>query len=201
MNSASHLARGHNLAAWIDHQAQDLPLPGSVRSRLAATCFLVAQEHHQAILLLLSQAYPLHAPAFALVRPVFDTYLRGVWLAHCATDAWLERFAHGDNPPTMPTMISAIEQTPGFCSGQMSDIYTRSWSAMCAYTHTGSQQILRWNTSDAIQPNYSDDEVDEVISFTGTLVLLSTLGLAAIAANGSLAERVLAKACEFGYNF
>ena len=133
--------------------------------------------------------------------PVFDTYLRGVWLAHCATDAWLERFAHGDNPPTMPTMISAIEQTPGFCSGQMSDIYTRSWSAMCAYTHTGSQQILRWNTSDAIQPNYSDDEVDEVISFTGTLVLLSTLGLAAIAANGSLAERVLAKACEFGYNF
>jgi len=201
MNSAQRLAQGYSLAAWIEHQVHDLPLPGSVRARLAGTCFVVAQEHHQAILLLLSQTHPLHAPAFALVRPEFEAYLRGVWLAHCAVDADLERFAQGESPPKMPAMLTAIGQTPGFESGQLSGIYTRSWSAMCAYTHTGSQQVLRWSTSDAIQPNYSDAEVDEVLSFTGALALLSTLGLATIAANESLAASVLDKAREFSYQF
>lgn len=160
----------------------------------------MAQEHHQAILMLLTQTHPFHASAFALVRPVFESYLRGVWLAHCAVDADLEHFAHGNNPPKMPTMLAAIEQTPGFGSGRLSAIYTQSWSAMCAYTHTGSLQILRWNTGDALQPDYSDAEVDEVLSFIGVFALLSTLGLAAISANESLAARVLAQAQEFGYD-
>jgi hypothetical protein len=201
MNSAQHLAQGHELAAWIEQQVYNQQLPDTVRARLAGTCFLVTQEHHQAILLLLSQTHPLHAPAFALVRPVFDTYLRGLWLAHCATDADLERFGQGGNPPKMPAMLTAIEQAPGLDSGQLSDIYNQSWSAMCAYTHTGSQQVLRWSASDTIQPNYSNAEIDEVLSFTGALALLSTLGLAAIAANELLAESVLVKAQEFSYQF
>lgn len=143
----------------------------------------------------------MHAPAFALVRLVFEAYLRGVWFAHCATDTELERFAKGDSPPKVPKMLEAIEKTPGFNSGQLSAIYTRSWSAMCAYTHTGSQQVLRWNTSDAIQQNYPDIDVNEALSFTGALALLSTIGLAAIAANDALAERVLAKAEELAYEF
>ena len=194
MSTAQHLALSHDLAAWIEHQVHELPLPGSVRTRLAGTCFVVVQEHHQAILLLLSQSHPLHASAFALVRPVFDAYIRGLWFANCATDADLEQFSLGKSPPNMPTMLAAIKKIAEFDSGQLSTIYTQSWSAMCDYTHTGSQQILRWNTNDAIQQSYSDAEVDEVLSFTGTLALLSTLGLAAIAANESLAARVLNKA-------
>ncbi|WP_394813046.1 DUF6988 family protein [Methylobacter psychrophilus] len=153
------------------------------------------------MLLLLSQTHPLHAPAFALLRPVFDSYLRGLWFAHCATDADLERFVQGKSPPNMPAMLAAIEQIPGFDVRQLSDIYNRSWSAMCAYTHTGSQQILRWSTSDAIQPNYSDAEINEVIAFTEALAILSTLGLATIAANKFLAKSVLAKALEFSIPF
>jgi len=72
---------------------------------------------------------------------------------------------------------------------------------MCAYTHTGSQQVLRWSANEAIQPNYSDAEINEVLSFTGALALLSTLGLAVIAANELLAKSVLAKAQEFSYQF
>ena len=199
MNSAQQLAQGHNLAAWIEHHTHELPLPESVRVRLAATCFLVTQEHHQAILLLLSQTHPLYAPAFALVRPVFEAYLRGVWLAHCAADADVGRFTQGESPPKVPAMLAAIKQRSEFDSGQLSAIYSRCWSVMCAYTHTGSQQVLRWNTSDSIQPNYSDADVDEVLSFTGALALLSALGFATISDKISIAAGVLAKAREFGY--
>ena len=66
MKTTQRLAQGHNLAAWIEHQVHDLPMAGSFRVRFSGACFIVAQEHHQAILLLLSQTHPLYAPAFAL---------------------------------------------------------------------------------------------------------------------------------------
>ena len=68
---------------------------------------------------------------------------------------------------------------------------------MCAYTHTGAQQIQRWNTSDLIAANYSDEEVDEALRFTGTFALLSTFGLATVAADDALAHRTLEKSREW----
>ena len=94
-------------------------------------------------------------------------------------------------------MLKAVEQTPSYAGGQLSTIYAKSWDTMCAYTHTGAQQVQRWNTSDSIAPNYSDEEVNEVLCFTGTFALLSTLGLATVAADEALANRVLEKSREW----
>jgi hypothetical protein len=203
MKITQRLAQGHKLAAWIEQEVQNLPpLNYSLRVRLAVPCFLIVQEHHQAILLLLSQSHPLNAPAFALVRVVFDAYIRGVWFAHCATDATLELFSKGTKLPPdmdMPAMLAAIKKIPEFGSGQLSNNHKRRWSIMCDYTHTGLQQILRWKTNDAIEQNYSDTEVEDVLSLTGALVLLSTIGLASIADDEALAERVLVQAHEFSY--
>ena len=44
----------------------------------------VAQDHHCAIVLLLQEG--LCASAFALLRLEFEAYLRGAWLAHCASE-------------------------------------------------------------------------------------------------------------------
>jgi hypothetical protein len=201
MKINEYLAQGHKLATWIEHQVQNSPpMNDSLRVRLAVSCFIVAQEHHQAILLLLSQNPRLNAPAFALVRIVFDAYIRDVWLAYCATDETLELFSKGTKlPPDMKAMLAAIKEIPDFGLGQLSNDHKRKWSIMCDYTHTGLQQILRWNTSDAIEQNYSDAEVEDVLSFTGALVLLSTIGIASITDDEALAERVLVQAHEFSY--
>jgi hypothetical protein len=95
-------------------------------------------------------------------------------------------------------LLAQSHELAEFDSGKLSDIYKQSWSVMCAYTHTGSQQVLRWSSNEAIQPDYSDAEVNEVLSFTGALALLSTLGIAVIASNELLANSALAKAQEFG---
>jgi len=68
---------------------------------------------------------------------------------------------------------------------------------MCAYTHTGAQQVQRWNTCAAIEPNYSEAEVAEVLRCTGTFALISLLGLSAVAGNEALAQRALAKSQEW----
>jgi hypothetical protein len=197
MSTQQLLSRSHELAAWLEAQVHDLAVPASLRTRCSGACFVVAQEHHAAIALLLSQPLPIFASAFALVRPVYESLIRGLWLQHCATDEKVQAFSIGNRPPQVPDLLSAIKLTPVYSSGLLSVVYEQSWDAMCAYTHTGAQQIQRWNGSAAIQENYAEAEVCEVLRCTGSFALIALLGLAAVAANDSLAQRALAKMHEW----
>jgi hypothetical protein len=64
---------------------------------------------------------------------------------------------------------------------------------MCAYTHTGGLHIQRWNTSDGIEPNYSPEEVLEVLAFAEFVGVMSVLGMAELANDEDLALRLLNK--------
>ena len=197
MMDAILLSRSHEIAAWIEHEMRDFPAPASLRTRCAGPCFVVAQEHHQAVVLLLSQPHPFHASAFALVRPVYESLVRGLWLQHCATAEQVQSFSIGGRPPNVPTLLAAIMKTEAYSSGQLSAVYAKSWDVMCAYTHTGAQQVQPWNTGTAIEPNYSDADASEVLRCTGAFALLSIFGLAAIADNKDLALRTLVKSREW----
>jgi hypothetical protein len=78
---------------WVHGRLDGLKiaqLSVSKRVQLAGACWHVALEHGQAIVMLTEDA--LHGSALALVRPVFEAYVRGMWLMHCASekevDAW-----------------------------------------------------------------------------------------------------------------
>jgi hypothetical protein len=62
---------------------------------------------------------------------------------------------------------------------------------MCDYTHTGGLHVQRWNTSDAIEPNYDDAEILEVLKFAELIGSLSVIGLAQLAGDDELGIRVL----------
>ena len=197
MSTVSLLARSHELAAWVERMVHELPAPASLRTRCAGPCFIVTQEHHQAIVFLLDRSKPVYASAFSLVRLVYESLVRGLWLQHCATDAQVQAFSTGTEPPRMPALLKALKSTKSFSSGQLTAIYTRSWRAMCSYTHTGAHQVQRWNTSDGIEANYSEAEVAEILRSTGAFALLSLLGLAAICSDDALAQEALVKAREW----
>lgn len=64
---------------------------------------------------------------------------------------------------------------------------------MCAYTHTGGLHVQRWNTAEAIEPNYSQDEINEVLSFSEVISSLAVVGVAYLANEEVVAEQVLSK--------
>jgi hypothetical protein len=84
----------------------------NLRVRVAASCLAIAQDHHHAIVVLLDHA--LFASSFALLRCEFEAYVRGEWLALCATDEEVEAFSNGDEPPPMRRMLEALENTAAF---------------------------------------------------------------------------------------
>ena len=58
--------------------------PSDLKTRLLAGYVDIALEHHEAIWLL--RESKLTGSAFALVRSVFDCWLRALWINACATE-------------------------------------------------------------------------------------------------------------------
>jgi hypothetical protein len=166
-------------------------MPFNVRVRASGGCLMIAMDHHHGIVVLLGAG--LYASAFALMRVAFDAYVRGEWLNLCATEKEVDGFLRGDEPPKFGEMLKAIERTSGFQEQALSRIKKNSWDAMCAYTHTGGLHVQRWITTDGIEPNYSRDEVLEVLKFADIIASLSALGALTLASDEESAQAVLNK--------
>lgn len=111
----------------------------SDRNRLAAACFHQALEHHEAIVLLASRR--LFGSVMALVRPMYEIYIRAVWLHVCASDADLEKFQKGKLRREFGDLVGEIESHEGYNVGVLSRVKRTSWRAMNDYTHGGPLQI------------------------------------------------------------
>jgi len=174
---------------WLRLAVHERNLPASNRVRAAASCFSIAQDHHHAIVVLLEAG--LYASCFALLRVAFEAYVRGEWLALCATDAQVRQFLKGREPPKIDVLLGTLKRRDVFKEGVLSIIKKRSWKALCAYTHTGGLHVQRWNTSRGIEPNYSIDELLEVLRFADIVATLSVLGVVSLMNDEQLAEKLL----------
>lgn len=189
MLTAAEIRSAGEYVEWLRQQVHEMQVPANIRVRAAGGCLALAQEHHHAIVFLVE--HELYGSAFALVRLAFEAYVRGKWLALCATDTAVQDFLAGREPPKMDNLLAELERTPAFDEKVLSSMKAKSWRAMCAYTHTGGRHVQRWNTADAIEANYDDAEIREVLSFAAVIGSLSVLGLATLAGDEELALRVL----------
>jgi len=174
---------------WLRQAVHELQLPPSTRTRAAAACFAIAQEHHHAIVRLIEEQ--LCASGFALLRVGLEAYVRGQWLSLLATDEEVERVARGAEPPGFSALARQLETTNAFSDGLLSSIKQQCWSSLCDYTHTGGRHLQRWQTTDSVESNYSREEVIEVLAFAEAIGFMAAIGIAGLAGNDQLALTIL----------
>jgi len=191
MISAERIHDAGGYVEWLRLAVHEKPLPASARNRAAASCFAIAQDHHHSIVLLVE--HQLYASGFALLRIEFEAYVRGQWLTHCASGEQVDRYLRGREPPKIDQLLAAVEETPGFSEKVLSRIKGQVWKTMCAFTHTGGLHVQRWNTNDGIEPNYALEEVLEVLDLAEAVGALAVLGIAELADDVEMAQRILTK--------
>ena len=174
---------------WLRLAVHEKNLPANNRVRAAGSCLGIAQDHHHAIVVLLDAR--LYASCFALLRVAFEAYVRGEWLALCATDTQVRQFLKGREPPKIDELLDALARKDAFKEGRLSLIKKRKWKALCGYTHTGGIHVQRWNTSDGIEANYSTEELLEVLRFADIVATISVLGVLSLADDAETSEKLL----------
>jgi len=93
--------------------------------------------------------------------------------AHCASDAQVEKYLGAGSLQDRQTCLLRRAKPPVFRK-VLSRVKAQGWKTMCAFTHTGGLHIQRWNTSDGIEPNYTLDEVLEVLAFAEAMGALGS---------------------------
>ena len=185
------ISNSEKLIQWADSKIDGLEVSSDDRYRIVASCFDIAIEHQKAIILL--TANKLYGSAFALVRLLFEAYIRGLWLNYCASDKEINKFKKGKFDKEFGQLIRAIEKIDGYNVGILSKAKQAGWKVMNSFTHSGFNQVVRRNTNSTIEPNYPAEEIEEAINFTNAIGLLSYLEISFIAKKNELSIEILEK--------
>lgn len=180
--------KSEELADWLDSKIRDLEILGGIRARFSVSCFETVHEHHRSIILLV--AHSLYGSAFALVRPAYEAFVRGVWIWEGATEEQIQRIMKKDEIAALKSLVSDIEKKDKNLGQVLGEIRKRHWRVFNSFTHTGFEQIARRNTQGHVEPNYDEHEIEHIIGFVDALALLAGFRLAIIADDSDLAAEL-----------
>lgn len=206
-NKGTILEKAVKLTSWLAENVPERDVPDTFKTRAAGTCFTIVRDHQAAIVHLIETGHP--SPAFSLSRSVYEGYLRGQWLLHCATEAQADHYLDGKELEdakgkrlSISDLINDLEQTSNFSKGTLSDIKKKAWGALCDFAHVGGRLVNHWNKGKSIEANFSPDEVDEVLRLTGMFAALAALGmieLADVPSDEQHAEQILEQMKAFSW--
>lgn len=145
--------------------------------RVAVSLLHLCIEHQTAVHTLVDHG--VIGSAFALLRPQFESYVRGVWYHRCATDAQVASFFGGAEPPKISPLIEAIERLPGFDDGVLTLIKKGTWRELNDFTQGGTIQVKARNSRDEVASNWKREHI---IGLLESAVVFSKLGAVGIAA-------------------
>jgi hypothetical protein len=195
MNISEMVNESLDLSSWLGDQLEGLSIGSDHRSSLAAGCLHMALEHQMAIAVLISRG--LNGSAFSLVRMIYESLVRGLWLHHCATDAQIENYRTDKLDLHFSVLLGEVEKVPGWESGLLSKTKQQSWGAMNSFTHTGILQLQRRMSEVNIEPSYEESEILQILQFSGAIAILCGIAVARLVNNIDLASSMLKRADQF----
>jgi hypothetical protein len=152
--------------------------PRDTRSLLLQAYVDIALEHHDAIWLLAKCR--LNGSAFAMVRLVFDTMFRALWINKVATNQQIEQALDDKLGFDINKILDQIKE--GYFSdrpaeeAELFDSFLQRikevWGPMCSYTHSGALQLARRFTGDELEPDYSEGAIAEALNLVTVALLL-----------------------------
>ncbi len=195
MKTSKKIKLSIELSEWLGSRINGLRIPKDEKSILACSCFHLVIEHHRAILLLIDRK--LYGSALALVRVLFESFIRGLWLQHCATPKELNLYANDKLELKFSDLLKNVEAVPGWDSGLFSNFKSNYWKPLNSFTHSGFLQTSQRFNGSTIVSDYSDEDIYRTVSSIGAWTILTGIAISQLADDDTLAESILEKAKAF----
>jgi hypothetical protein len=191
--------RGAEFRERVDELLRRHEYPNQPKEVLMVGYVMIALQHHRAIWLL--KDAELYGSAFALVRPVFDSWLRALWINAIATPEEIKQASQSDDElrfPKIAKMLADIkpvyfghaEKDPEFKKIVDDFFYfligpdpknkdkadprvTSLWNVLHGYTHPGARPLARLFTGAEVKQNYSQWDIAQGLNLpTMALIFL-----------------------------
>lgn len=190
MDIAESLRSAKEIGSWLHSKTNNISVPSNKRTVMAVAIFQQALDISDGIVLLFDNNLP--GPAMALARPLHEGYVRGLWLLEHASEEKVEKFTAGQCP-NFPALLKDIGEAPEtggkFVKG-MTDLNLDSFHDL---THGGMEHVIRRYTESAIEPNYAEEEIINLIKVRNKYYMLITCFLLQIANEQKSMEELIEK--------
>lgn len=186
-------ARYKESMLWAQQHLDGLTLAEPCkRSYLSGACLHASVEHGFAILVLVDEG--LYGSALALVRLQFEAYVRGLWLAQCASDSEADKAGADKFPFHLDDMIAPLEKPGLLDDSSLSTIRSGGWKELNSLTHTGYQQIGPRLSKEGIGSYFDDAQIRVALNWAEALAILCVVAFAGLAKDDQLALAALERA-------
>ena len=179
------IERSFQLHEAIDRHVEQLSSYDDLRAAIAFDCGSLSIEHASSVLALIASGR-LNS-AMVLMRPQFENLVRGIWLAHAASDQWVEKLAqpltlnsekHANEGPMLAEMLKQLEASPDSPHAivdQLKEFKAVLWKPLSGFTHGGIHPLARQVTGYSPQLVFDAlRNANGVLSITVQLVSLLT---------------------------
>lgn len=123
-------------------------------------------------------------------RPLFEAYLRGMWLLHAASDDEVDAAGRDDFPRDVNRLLDGVTRAG---AGHLVDVKNAWWSRLCSLTHTGFQQIGARLTPEGLGQNYQKEEISQALGWADGISLMVVIALSTLAGDEDRAREALSK--------
>lgn len=177
-------------AIWNGDVFAGIDIGGEARTHIAAAAFGLVHEHHGAVLHLLMDRRL--GSALAMLRPCFETYVRGLWLVRGCDDAQFQHFVSGQDTKPVERLLTEITRKPDSVEDHfLHETWERSKTSLHMYTHTSFQLLLRRMDEHMVEESLQPEEVVNAIQFATATAMLASVELAKLATHVQHERRAL----------
>ncbi len=178
---------------WLHERTNGLTLPATNdRLRVSQALFYLALEHYDSIVILLNDR--LIGSAFALARPLLETYVRGKWILCSATDTDIQKFLKGKLERSFQYLVDEIGKVTENEGDWLQKTKHSNWKALNDLTHGGILQVIRRLTEEYIESNYPLEEQERLVVFAIEVDIRTATELFALAERVPLLAELETKA-------
>ena len=149
-------------------------------AKLAVVSLSICLDHREATLLL--AAHGARTSAFALMRPVFESCVRGCWFGFVANDQQVALLFAGKLSTKLEAMARAVGRAEPALRA-IDSLTSMYKDRLDEFTHGTGAQLARWYGATEVTPRHSAGEVIDVLRF------VDSIGLIACAAREKLCGR------------
>lgn len=174
---AAALRESAAISDWIGaHHPEQIYQTKS--SMVAGPCYGIAMDHREAILLLID--HNARTSAYALLRSVYESLMRGLWAERCLlNEAKLKQFI---TTKAFPKLEKIVQQLDEYSNDKIYATFkAKSYGAMSDYAHGGLLQLEKWVSDGEISAQHPDSEVVELLRWVNLFGLLAVWGVARLA--------------------
>ncbi|MEZ8741086.1 DUF5677 domain-containing protein [Photobacterium swingsii] len=160
------------------------------RKKLSLALMYLSNEHFHSILHLCNRGIP--ASGFALLRPQYEAYIRGLWINYCATDEQVNRvYADKGFKKNNFDMLSALESLNKFSDGRLTHLNSVVWDKSHDFSHGGSIQAKWHIDGESIGSMYTNKEVNGLLTVSSSMSLSNSLSIAELCENAKVSQKLV----------